>query len=755
MSFYQDALKLAAMGFHVFPLIPNSKLPLIEDYPHLASTDPEQIKKWWICPVLEIEQSYNIGISTTRFGKDRALLVVDVDNKEGKRGDDELLRIEMEGLDLPETFEQQTPTGGRHLIFVVQDPVKQGVDVLGRGLDIRSRGGYVVGAGSSIDSASYSISGQPIPSVAPKWLIDKCGTRSEREKPKSVYPLDDVAQAHAESRATYYLQNEAPLAIAGDKGDQTTFAVAARLKDFGVGPAGSLKLMAEFWNPRCSPPWREDELESKVENAYRYGNDPIGFASPEADFSIIPTDPNEKKQPHPFDDLNQEYAYVGGDLGYVIHETKDHKGQFLLQHIKIPVFHQNLASLVMGESDSSVTKRWIASKKRRSYQGICFSPEGEREGYYNLWRGFAVVPTGKDEKVSLDAEVGAGMFLEHVKENLCNGDEELTQWVLGYFSHIFQRPWERPDTALFIRGGRGTGKSSIFEHIREMMGFKYVAWTSDSEQIFGRFNSLIEGKILLVLDEGLWSGDKKTESKLKDLITRRDVNIERKGFEPYSVDNYSRVIVMTNDDKAAPAAEDERRYAVFKMGNGKKQDKIYFKTMGQKLKAGGYSSLLRFFLDFDLSKVDVKTIPITAELMEQKLKHLDPIEKWWYGCLNNCEIVGANYLQDWPAEVPKTDIYKAFLDSPQGHQTRYVPDTRAVGIALLRMCPSINANHKKVIEGRRLNVYRIPDLKTARAEFSLFMNQAVPWDNELDEDDIETGVEVTPHKKSNVVDLFN
>lgn len=73
---------------------------------------------------------------------------MDVDNKGGKNGDAQILALELDGYELPASLEQSTPSGGRHIIYATPQPLKQGVNVLGAGLDIRSRGGYIVGPGS-------------------------------------------------------------------------------------------------------------------------------------------------------------------------------------------------------------------------------------------------------------------------------------------------------------------------------------------------------------------------------------------------------------------------------------------------------------------------------------------------------------------------------------------------------------------------------------------------------------------------------
>src|SRR3990167_1883365 len=147
------ALTLAAAGFYVFPIVAGKKAPpAVQNWQDFALRDPAVIKSWW-----QNNPHDNIGIFTGKFAtnvsdttwREDALLVVDVDVKGDKHGDTELLRLELDGWDLPDTCTHFTPTGGRHLLYRVRAPVRQGTNVLGNGLDIRSKGGYIVAPGST------------------------------------------------------------------------------------------------------------------------------------------------------------------------------------------------------------------------------------------------------------------------------------------------------------------------------------------------------------------------------------------------------------------------------------------------------------------------------------------------------------------------------------------------------------------------------------------------------------------------------
>lgn len=93
---------------------------------------------------------------------------------------------------------------------------------------------------------------------------------------ESLIESDDV---FAVDKAVRFLTKTDP-AIEGDGGDQRTFAVIARLKDFGLSRECALRLTLEHWNPRCEPPWEEEELSVKIENAYSYGASPQGSHAP-------------------------------------------------------------------------------------------------------------------------------------------------------------------------------------------------------------------------------------------------------------------------------------------------------------------------------------------------------------------------------------------------------------------------------------------------------------------------------------------
>ncbi len=726
MSMVDHALTLASRGFSVFPCIPNGKLPVIQDFPNRATRDPKQIAKWW-----KNDPERNIGISTSCFGEDQALVVVDVDVKGGKRGDQTLLGLELDGCDFPGTFEQATPTGGRHLVYVTDQPCKQGVDVLGSGLDVRARGGYILGPGSQIDGKFYSqINGHGTLVPCPAWLVDRLGV-DRRDRTAARPALDGIDPVRARARALAWIETAAP-AIQGEGGDVTTFKVAARLKDFGCDQDMTLGLMA-FWNERCSPPWTVEELQDKVAHAFKYGQAPQGAAAPEASFVRFAepqpeAEEDEPKAKHPFAAINDEYAYV--KMGaFVLHETTDCKGAFTTQHLNLAEFHSwhaNVPWATGNQKPRPISMAWMEWSSRRQYEGVVFQPQKDAgPRWYNLWRGFRVQPSA----TAIHPSVAA--FMEHALENVCNGDQELFHWLLGYFAHLIQRPWEKPLVALVFKGKKGTGKNALVERVGHLLGSHFLV-ADDDRYLLGNFNSHLEANLFFVLDEAAWAGDKKAEGRLKGLITGAQHNIERKGKEPYAIDNLTRVAIIGNEDWLVPASQDERRFAVFNLGEGRMQDRKFFIDMREGMEQGGYACLLRCLLDFDLSTVDVNDAPKTQALTEQKLASMTPIQEWWYDCLRSGQIAGGDFGGQWPDSIPTNRMREAYRSWSKGRNIHGRLETEdKFGGVLAKMAPHITKKKraKKAGEppGDTSYAYLTPGIERLRSDWEHFIGGTIEW----------------------------
>ena len=132
------ALQYAARGLHVFPCKPKGKKPLVPGWPDTATTNEQQIRRWW-----GQWPNANIGVVT---GKKSGLAVLDIDPRHG--GDDSLSHLEQQYGKLPDTPMVLTGGGGRHYYFAYRDGFKNSANQIGQGIDTRGDGGYVIAAPS-------------------------------------------------------------------------------------------------------------------------------------------------------------------------------------------------------------------------------------------------------------------------------------------------------------------------------------------------------------------------------------------------------------------------------------------------------------------------------------------------------------------------------------------------------------------------------------------------------------------------------
>lgn len=730
------ALELAAQGFHVFRVKRNGKLPAYKGWQQEATRDPDQIVKLWG------SMDFNIGIFTSKFRNNAALVVIDEDNKGDKKGADTILQLEFEGHDLPATATQHTPTGGKHHIYSCERPLKQGANVLGDGLDIRSRGGYILGAGSTIDGREYGIDDRAVID-APTWLVERLGVATVREK-KDV-DVSKIDQGRALQRARKYLE-DAPIAEEGRRND-TAFKVACKIKDHGVDEATCLELVTE-WNEDNDPPLEPEEIEILVNSAYKTGQNAVGSKAPEAVFKPIAPPPGEPDKDRSeaateevapegskfwFDELNEKFALVmAGGGHHILWETTDAEGKFKLEHLNEASFHKMLAykTVKIGKKTELQTKVWLADKEARRFDALTFMPEREvNKRFYNMWRGFTVKPLADGEAVNPLGQKGFDMWYEHGLMNVCNGDKKLWHWQVCRLAAIIQKPWVKWLTSCVYRGEKGVGKNTLLLFVQALLGH-HALLTSKKRYLTGNFNGHFESCLMFVLDEALWAGDKDAEGTLKDLITGRTHFIEHKGKEGYEVPNLTNVFIIGNNDWLVPASFDERRYAVFNVNNNRKQDTEFFETMkNYMMDEDGLRVLLTFLKNYKID-VNVNVAPQTRGLTDQKINSLEPMGQWWLDCLSNGELLGSGSTNfDW-TEIQCSlfrDSLRRYLK--ERNVSRQVPTDEYIGREIKKMAPSMS---KRLKRGSG-NHYRSEGLAALRKDFEAYIKGEITW--QLTEED--------------------
>jgi hypothetical protein len=421
--------------------------------------------------------------------------------------------------------------------------------------------------------------------------------------------------------------------------------------------------------------------------------------------------------------LNKRHAVVahGGQVRVI---REDGAGGFTMESVR--AFEDWYANDVIWEEGKAgpiatpVSSVWFASPQRRQYEQIVLDPRGKRRGAYNLWKGFSVASERGD----------CSLFLDHLFDNVCGGDEALYTWLVGWMAHLVQRPWEKPGTAVVLKGEKGVGKSIVGEILGTLIARHFLTVTQP-RHLVGNFNSHLATAVLVLVEEAFWAGDKVGEGVLKDLITGPRIMLEKKGVDAIPLDSFHRFIITSNAHWVVPATHDERRFAVFNVGDAHRQDGPYFEAIKREMERGGYEALLHYLGRFDLSCVDVRRVPNTEGLTEQKLAGLRNVEAWWWETLAAGDLTDCRHGAEWNAaiRVEADDLrtyYKTWMQPRRTHGD-VLGDVHFAN-RLAAMCPRLE--HKRArVRGGRVYFYELPALAACREAFESWCNSAIDWED--------------------------
>lgn len=243
----------AGQGVPVFPCKSRTKKPLTRHGFKDATTDLARIGTWW-----RRSPDANIGIPT---GGASGLMAVDIDPRNGGEDSlDELLAIH--GA-FPETAEQMTGGGGRHIIFR-ESGIIPSTKVLAPGIDLKGEGGYIVVAPSIHPSGNRyqwdgveGVAALLKPAAAPAWLLER------------ITAVPTVARVQSPGARIIQTPNEGEKWRPGERNTRLT-SLAGAVRRCGMTRAAMEAALLEENLQRCDPPLDTVEVRKIAGSVARY-----------------------------------------------------------------------------------------------------------------------------------------------------------------------------------------------------------------------------------------------------------------------------------------------------------------------------------------------------------------------------------------------------------------------------------------------------------------------------------------------------
>ena len=436
-------------------------------------------------------------------------------------------------------------------------------------------------------------------------------------------------------------------------------------------------------------------------------------------------------------EMNEKYAMVliGGKLRILFERWNPIETEPNYALLEKEAFTGYLANqcIFVGSGDKQkripLAQIWLAHEGRRTYEnGMALFPgEAAPEGYFNTWNGFSVSPKKGDPQ----------LFLDHIMEAICCGDEVSYEWMVDWIADMFQDPGNPKGCAVVMRGPEGAGKGAVANTIGLLFGPHYRHLIDDTH-LTSNFNAHMMDSIVVFADEITWGGNKKTSGKLKGLVTEQFLLGERKGIDAIPYRNMTHLMIASNGKWVIPADADSRRWFVCDVSKKFTRDRAYFNKLFKFIESPeGRSALLHYFLNKKITS-DLRRAPETKALHSQQMINSasDSVLNWYRERILagdiGCKGIRENENTKWPSEVVKMDLYESYrtrvLDGRETPVRENLFGKQMIELGLVSTRPRIKVEGQNNHDRPRCYMLpRDPD------EAAILLNKAMP--SAIEDDD--------------------
>lgn len=314
---------------------------------------------------------------------------------------------------------------------------------------------------------------------------------------------------------------------------------------------------------------------------------------------------------------------------------------------------------------TSFVKLWLNDPARRTISEIDMKPSDDPMVFSPpLNFRFTTLEPVQDPK--------AIELFQELLRVVCGRDQETYHYVLSWFAHLLQRPFENPKTAIFLTGKKGCGKDTLGDFVIEWLIGSIYAHNYDSTlQFWDKHDSSRENRFFIKIEEVQGAMSRKYNSEFKARITSMTTTVNPKGDKPRTTSNYNRIFGTTNEPQPYKTeGDDERRgFTVPCSPEWCQNHEKWTEIRSTLFCASGASSVGRWLLAHNIESWDSRKIPKT-EYMKNSAE---------------VEIVSEkSFLDAWDG-VPCSmkELYPKYVQHCQANDLRYAGSSTSLGIRMM------------------------------------------------------------------------
>lgn len=276
----------------------------------------------------------------------------------------------------------------------------------------------------------------------------------------------------------------------------------------------------------------------------------------------------------------------------------------------------------LAEMGDVLLEKWEKDPNKRCYDSSVFdpNPDFENDRQFNTFKPFVIKMPTYENKPPQPKE-----FIDLVS-SLCNYDDDVSDYLMSYIAHLFQKPHELPQTAIVLKGNQGTGKDTLTHIIDKLLGNNYLVKLSDMSNLVGGFNECLYNTLVVQINEMSGQDGYTYKNKIKDMITTETNVIKRKYLPIFYQKNCIRWFMFSNNLVPVVIENTDRRFLICETADDYIGKTDYWRDFYRKLNDKEYLQQIYYYLmNYDISEWRPSLIPETKDKKNLRINNTNPI----------------------------------------------------------------------------------------------------------------------------------
>jgi hypothetical protein len=346
-----------------------------------------------------------------------------------------------------------------------------------------------------------------------------------------------------------------------------------------------------------------------------------------------------------------------------------------------------------GKGNKIIEKSYKFSKYLKdyikAYSDVLCEPDINKikDDEFNLWMPLEVELEHKeenDEKYTPEFLNDAlNTMLHFIKIVWASNNDDNYKYIMSWLKALLNAKNGITKKALLCISKQGCGKNTLTDFIRNyIIGYRSVYEATGIEGVTRNFNSILQGKRLVILNELAQTSEqfRANFDKIKTFITDDTILIEPKNIDPYNVNNVSNYILFSNHIDSVYIEQSDRRYAIFEMDPIYMNNEEYFTNFRGKCFNHAFGKHFYNYL-MNYESISLMKIPMT-EIRKTLMELSKPSYRKYLDAIKDNLENDENKMFGNETKINATTFYNKYVDWCKSNGERIILNNTKFGIMI-------------------------------------------------------------------------